>query len=590
MFKHPRKYWAIVALIFIALIPSQSYTKDDIRIDGPGIASAHPIATQAGLKILEQGGNAFDAAVAVSAALSVVEPYSSGIGGGGFFLLFRSSDNFTTFIDAREVAPGMSEPDMYLDSDRNFIPRSSLVGPLASGIPGLPAALAHVAENYGNLPLKQSLQPAIKLAEEGFPVYSRLNTALNVASRSSNLSPKFKEIFLPNNGLPEIGELIKQPELANTLKIIANKGHDGFYKSDFTEKIVKETNTDGSIWSVEDFSEYEVVERQPIKISFENAEVTLAPPPSSGGTTIATILNILSQYNYQEMADSELTHLIAESMRRAYQDRAYYLGDPDFADVPVKMLTHPDHAIEHSTSIDLNRATPIHLNDDRILVSQDKGTETTHFSIVDLEGNRVATTQTINTWFGSGYMSPSGGFILNNEMDDFSAKPFTPNRYGLVHGEANSILPKKRMLSSMTPSFIESDRGIAILGTPGGSKIITMVLLSMLNWINGGTADDMTSVKRFHHQYLPDIIQHEKDAFSNSDIDKLRRIGHTLKEVRDYGNMQVSRKIKIVARKAVRKEKVKTGKVRKAKIRGGIQQAIMEYRGNIIIISNNKIK
>ena len=539
MFKHPRKYWAIVALIFIALIPSQSYTKDDIRIDGPGIASAHPIATQAGLKILEQGGNAFDAAVAVSAALSVVEPYSSGIGGGGFFLLFRSSDNFTTFIDAREVAPGMSEPDMYLDSDRNFIPRSSLVGPLASGIPGLPAALAHVAENYGNLPLKQSLQPAIKLAEEGFPVYSRLNTALNVASRSSNLSPKFKEIFLPNSGLPEIGELIKQPELANTLKIIANKGHDGFYKSDFTEKIVKETNTDGSIWSVEDFSEYEVVERQPIKISFENAEVTLAPPPSSGGTTIATILNILSQYNYQEMADSELTHLIAESMRRAYQDRAYYLGDPDFADVPVKMLTHPDHAIEHSTSIDLNRATPIHLNGDRSLVSQDKGTETTHFSIVDVEGNRVATTQTINTWFGSGYMSPSGGFILNNEMDDFSAKPFTPNRYGLVHGEANSILPKKRMLSSMTPSFIESDRGIAILGTPGGSKIITMVLLSMLNWINGGTADDMTSVKRFHHQYLPDIIQHEKDAFSNSDIDKLRSIGHTLKEVRDYGNMQV---------------------------------------------------
>ena len=539
MFKHPRKYWAIVALIFIALIPSQSYTKDHIRIDGPGIASAHPIATQVGLKILEQGGNAFDAAVAVSAALSVVEPYSSGIGGGGFFLLYRSRDNFTTFVDAREVAPGKSEPDMYLDSDRNFIPRSSLVGPLASGIPGLPAALVHVAENYGQLPLNQSLQPAIRLAEEGFPVYSRLNTALNVARRSSSLSSKFKEIFLANNELPQIGKLIKQPELANTLKIIANHGHDGFYKSDFTKKVVEETNRDGSIWSVDDFSEYKVVERQPVKISFENAEITLAPPPSSGGTTIATILNILSQYDYQEMGDSELTHLIAESMRRAYQDRAYYLGDPDFADVPVEMLIHPDHAIKHSTSIDLKRATPIHLNDDRILVSHDKGTETTHFSIVDTEGNRVATTQTINTWFGSGYMSPSGGFILNNEMDDFSAKPFTPNRYGLVHGETNSILPKKRMLSSMTPSFIESDKGIAILGTPGGSKIITMVLLSILNWMNGGTADDMTSVKRFHHQYLPDVIQHEKDAFSSSDINKLRSIGHTLKEVGDYGNMQV---------------------------------------------------
>jgi len=539
MFRPLRKYWAIVALIFIVVTPGQSYTKDHIRIDEPGIASAHPLATQAGFKILEQGGNAFDAAVAVSAALSVVEPYSSGIGGGGFFLLFRSSDNFTTFVDAREVAPGMSEADMYLDSDRNYIPRSSLVGPLASGIPGLPAALVHVAENYGQLPLKQSLQPAIKLAEEGFQVYSRLNTALNVARRSSNLSPKFKEIFLPNSGLPEIGELIKQPELANTLKIIANKGHNGFYKSDFTKKIVKETNIDGSIWSVEDFSQYKVIERQPIKISFENAEVTLAPPPSSGGTTIATILNILSQYNYQEMADSELTHLITESMRRAYQDRAYYLGDPDFANIPVEILTDPDHAIEHSTSIDLNKATPIHLNDNRVLVTQEKGTETTHFSIVDIEGNRVATTQTINTWFGSGYMSPSGGFILNNEMDDFSAKAFTPNRYGLVHGEANSILPKKRMLSSMTPSFIESDRGIAILGTPGGSKIITMVLLSILNWMNGGTADDMTSVKRFHHQYLPDVIQHEKDAFSSSDIDKLRNIGHTLKEVSSYGNMQV---------------------------------------------------
>ena len=540
MFKHHRKYCTIIALIFVALIiPSQSYTRDHIGIDQPGIASAHPLATQAGYKILEEGGNAFDAAVAVSAALSVVEPYSSGIGGGGFFLLYRSSDNFTTFVDAREVAPGMSDPDMYLDSDGNFIPRSSLVGPLASGIPGLPAALVHVASNYGELPLVESLEPAIRLAEQGFPVYSRLNTALNVASRSSNLSSKFKEIFMPNNELPKIGEIIKQPELANTLRIIANKGHDGFYKSDFTEQIVSETNIDGSIWSIEDFSEYAVIERQPIKISFENAKVTLAPPPSSGGTTIATILNILSQYDYKGMADSELTHLIAESMRRAYQDRAYYLGDPDFADVPVEMLTNSDHAIEHSKSIDLKRATPIHLKDDRILVSQDNGTETTHFSIVDIDGNRVATTQTINTWFGSGYMSPSGGFILNNEMDDFSAKPFTPNRYGLVHGEANSIFPKKRMLSSMTPSFIESDKGIAILGTPGGSKIITMVLLSIINWINGGTADDMTSVKRFHHQYLPDVIQHEKDAFSNSDIDKLRSIGHTLKEVGDYGNMQV---------------------------------------------------
>ena len=503
------------------------------------IASAHPLATQAGHLILQKGGNAFDAAVAVSAALSVVEPYSSGLGGGGFFLLYRNRDNFTTFIDGREVAPLMSDPDMYLDSNKNFIPKSSLVGPLASGIPGLPAALVHVSKQYGKLPLSVSLKPAIKLAEEGFPAYRRLNTALNVAKRSSVLSPKLQEVFLPNKQLPKTGYLIRQPELANTLKIIAAEGHDGFYNSDFTKRIVNETNKDGSIWSLADFKKYKIIERQPIKVSFEDFILTLAPPPSSGGTTIATILNILSQYDYKRMDKSKLTHLIVESMRRAYQDRAAYLGDPDFVEVPIQMLISSEHAIEHSESIDLTQATPIHLDDDQVFVSNNKGTETTHFSIVDSEGNRVATTQTINTWFGSGYMVPSGGFILNNEMDDFSAKPFTPNRYGLVHGEANSIHPNKRMLSSMTPTFIESDAGTAILGTPGGSKIITMVLLSILNWTNGGTANEMNSIKRFHHQYLPDKIQYEKDAFSEPVIDELIGMGHKLQEIRDYGNMQV---------------------------------------------------
>ncbi len=533
------KHRAAFFLVLIWSVSAVGITKEHSEVSTSGISSAHPLATQAGYKILQEGGNAFDAAVAVSAALAVVEPYSSGIGGGGFFLLHRRNDNFTTFVDAREVAPLMSDPDMYLDSEKNYIPNSSLVGPLASGIPGLPAALVHVSKNYGQLPLEQSLQPAIDLAEEGFPAYNRLNTALSVAIISSNLSKKFKEVFLPQDELPKPGYIIKQPELAKTLKIIAKDGHDGFYKSDFTRKIVSETNKDGSIWSLEDFKEYSVIERAPVKIFFEGMEVTLAPPPSSGGTTIATILNILSQYDYKNLDQETLTHLIVESMRRAYQDRAYYLGDPDFVDVPVEMLTDPDHAIRHSQSIDLKKATPIHLKDERILLSQKKGTETTHFSIVDKLGNRVATTQTINTWFGSGYMVPAGGFILNNEMDDFSAKAFTPNRYGLVHGEGNSILPKKRMVSSMTPSFIESDTGIAILGTPGGSKIITMVLLSILNWVNGGTADEMTSIKRFHHQYLPDVIQHEKGALSDQDISQLTNMGHTLEEIENYGNMQV---------------------------------------------------
>ncbi len=528
------------ALICISLINTSIAFSQSIKPQQPGIASAHPLATKAGYTILEQGGNAFDAAVAVSAALSVVEPYSSGLGGGGFFLLYRSSDELSTFIDAREVAPLESYSEMYLDEKQNVIPRVSLDGPLASGIPGLPAALVYISENYGTLPLDTVLRPAIELAEQGFPVYERLLVALRVALKVDVMSPKFKEIFLPNNKLPDVGYVIKQKELATTLKTIAEQGHQGFYDSELTKTIINETNKDGSIWSLADFYDYQVVERSPITVAFKEFRLTLAPPPSSGGTTIAAILNILAQYDYKQMEEADLIHLIVEAMRRAYQDRAAYLGDPDFVNIPINKLIGLDHAVKHTETIDLTQATPIHLEDNMtIALNANKGTETTHFSIIDNQGNRVATTQTINTWFGSGYMVPSAGFILNNEMDDFSAKPFAPNRYGLVHGEANSIEPKKRMLSSMTPTFIESDKGIAILGTPGGAKIITMVLLSILNWTNGGSADAMTSLNRFHHQYLPDVIQYERDTFSKDMIQELQSKGHNLEEIADYGNMQI---------------------------------------------------
>ena len=527
-------------LVCLSMINIPIAFSESINPQQPGIASAHPLATKAGYRILEQGGNAFDAAVAVSAVLSVVEPYSSGLGGGGFFLMYRSSDELSTFIDAREVAPLDSYSEMYLDESQNVIPRVSLDGPLASGIPGLPAALVYVSENYGTLPLNVVLRPAIELAEQGFPVYERLLVALRVAQIVDVMSPKFKEIFLPNNKLPDVGYVIKQKELASTLNTIAEQGHQGFYDSKLTETIINETNKDGSIWSLEDFQDYQVVERSPIKIDFNEFKLTLAPPPSSGGTTIATILNILQQYDYKQLEEADLVHLIVEAMRRAYQDRAAYLGDPDFVDVPINKLIGLDHAVKHTETIDLTQATPIHLEDNMtVALNANKGTETTHYSILDNQGNRVATTQTINTWFGSGYMVPSAGFILNNEMDDFSAKPFAPNRYGLVHGEANSIEPKKRMLSSMTPTFIESDKGIAILGTPGGAKIITMVLLSILNWTNGGSADEMTSLSRFHHQYLPDVIQYESDSFGKDMIQELQSKGHTLEEIAEYGNMQI---------------------------------------------------
>ena len=505
-----------------------------------GIATAHPLATKAGYEILEMGGNAFDAAVTVSAVLSVVEPYSSGLGGGGFFLLHNAEDGQSVFVDAREKAPSMADRDMYLDENGDVLRTASLNGPLASGIPGLPAALHHVANNHGSMPLYKLLEPAIRLARDGFPAYERLITALNVAKKSRTLSPKFKAVFMPNDQLPEVGQLIKQPELAKTLEIIASNGHDGFYKSFFTQKMIDEARQDGSIWLADDFKNYSVVEREPIKVNFLGAQLTTAPPPSSGGTTIATILNIISEFDFIEMDISTRTHLVVESMRRAYRDRAFFLGDPDFVDVPIKKLTSKEHASILAQSIDMNAATPIH-EDDQLdeKYAWNEGSHTTHFSILDMDGNRAAVTQTINTWFGSGYMLPSSGLILNNEMDDFSAKPFAPNRYGLVHGEQNSIQPNKRMLSSMTPTFIESEKGLAILGTPGGARIITMVLLSILDYFEGGTAETMTATKRFHHQFLPDVIRYEKDAFTEETITILESKGHTLQEISSYGNMQV---------------------------------------------------
>ena len=526
----------IIASLIMHLPNSISYAQE---ID-PGIATAHPLASKAGYEVLASGGNSFDAAVAISAVLSVVEPYSSGLGGGGFFLLYDSASKDSVFIDAREKAPSNASRDMYLDNDGNVIRRASLDGPMAAGIPGLPAALHHIAKNHGTMPLYRLLQPAIRLAREGFPAYERLVTAVMIADKSKSLSPKFKEIFLPNDKAPIIGQIIRQPELAKTLEILASSGHAGFYDSFFTKAMVEESQRDGSIWEIEDFKSYSVIEREPIKLNFLGAELTMAPPPSSGGTTIGSVLNILSEFDFLGMSFSEKVHLITESMRRAFKDRAFYLGDPDFVDVPIGKLISKEYASKLAESINLDKATPIHEEDEIDgSIGWNEGAHTTHFSILDNNGNRAAVTQTINTWFGSGYMLPSSGLILNNEMDDFASKPLSPNSYGLIHGEQNSIQPNKRMLSSMTPTFIESDRGVAILGTPGGARIISMVLLSIVDYLTGGDARSMTTAKRFHHQFLPDVIRYEKDAFTNDVKEDLQMKGHNLQEISNYGNMQV---------------------------------------------------
>lgn len=499
------------------------------------ISSAHPLATEAGFEILMAGGNAFDAAVAVSATLAVVEPYGSGLGGGGFWLLHRAEDGRELMLDGRERAPLAAHRDMYLDAAGSFVPERSLNGPLAAGIPGEPAALAHLAEHYGHLSLARLLAPAIRLARAGFAVDEHYRRLAQQRLAVLLQSPAAAEQFLRDGEVPPVGTLIAQPDLADTLKRLANAGREGFYAGRTAQLLIAGVRAAGGIWTPEDLASYRVVERAPIVGHYRGWRVVSAAPPSSGGVLLVQMLNMLSRFNLATLADADRTHLLVEVMRRAYRDRALYLGDPDVFAVPVERLTHPFYAAGLVRDIDPDQATPSRPGAVRM-----RGTDTTHFSILDREGNRVAATLSINYPFGSGFVPPGTGVLLNDEMDDFSARSGVPNAYGLVGGEANAIAPGKRMLSSMTPTFVESEQGLAILGTPGGSRIITMVLRGLLSLDAGDPPMDWVAKPRFHHQYLPDWIQYEPGAFSTSERRHLEAKGHHLHEIRGgYGCMQV---------------------------------------------------
>ena len=505
------------------------------------VASAHPLATAAGMKILEEGGNAFDAAIAVAAVLGVVEPYSAGIGGGGFWLLHREADDYNVFIDARETAPAKAHKNLYLNKDGEVDRDRATNTALSAGIPGQAAAFDHLTQNYGLLPLTKTLASAIQLANEGFsadPVYLQL---LSYRAPVLNRHSDSKRIFL-NNGLPlRPGSLIFQPELASTLESLANQGFDGFYKGPVARKLVAGVQAADGIWEMSDLANYRVIERQPISFVYKGAKIVSAPPPSSGGVALAEMFNILNHFELQDYDSVERTHILVESMRRAYRDRAEHLGDPDFYPVPVSELLDPVYTRKLADSIQVNKATPSStLGKPRFTRS---GTHTTHLSVLDKQGNFVSATLSINLPFGSGVTVPGTGVLLNNEMDDFSAKPGSPNAYGLVGSQANAIEPGKRPLSSMTPSFIEfsNKKGnqIAILGTPGGSRIITMVYLGMLEALEGKPPASWVSRPRFHHQYLPDKIEYEPMAFSDEALDLLKAMGHETQLVsRPYGNMQ----------------------------------------------------
>lgn len=501
------------------------------------IATAHPLATEAGHEILAAGGNAFDAAVAITATLAVVEPTGSGLGGGGFWLLHRAKNGYQTMLDGRERAPLAAKRDMYLDAKGEVIPNLSVDGPLAAGIPGIPAGLAHLAQHYGVLPLRKTLAPAIRHARDGFAISESYRRMAQFRLEALRASPAAASIFLHENDVPPLGYLIKQPDLADTLEAIAKQGAAGFYSGAVADKLIKGVRRAGGIWTQKDLSSYRLIERQPLQGTYRGIRITSAAPPSSGGITLISALNILAGYDLKALEPVARTHLITEALRRAYRDRAIYLGDPDQVNIPVKRLIDPLYADGLRASIRTDRATPSNTLPGNATLSA--GTDTTHFSVLDKHGNRVAATLSINFPFGSGFVAPGTGVLLNDEMDDFSAKPGVPNVYGLVGGEANAIAPGKRPLSSMSPTFLESKNGVAILGTPGGSRIISMILLGTLDFAASKDPASWVSLKRFHHQFLPDVIQHEPGTFSAEEAASLTQLGHTLKEVTDpYGNMQ----------------------------------------------------
>ncbi len=520
--------------VFIALT---LFTSFHVCSRPAAIASAHPLATAAGIEILNKGGNAFDAAIAVTATLAVVEPYSSGIGGGGFWLLHIKQDGRDVMVDGRERAPLAASRNMYLDENNNVVAGASIDGALSAGIPGVPAAIEHLALNYGKLPLSVTLEAAIKHARNGFKTDVHYQQMARFREKALNASADAAKIFLKNNKAPAPGALIIQPDLADTLGILATKGAKGFYQGELADKLVASVVSHGGIWSKQDLAAYKVIERPPVTAEYRGMKVISAAPPSSGGVALIQMLKMLAGFDFDSMSESGQIHLLAEVMRRAYRDRAEFLGDSDYVKVPVNKLISQQHVNKLISTIRMNEATAS-AELSSVVADTGKARDTTHFSVVDREGNRVAATLSINYPFGSCFVAEGTGVLLNDEMDDFSSKPGAPNVYGLVGGEANAIEPGKRMLSSMTPTFLETEDRVAVLGTPGGSRIITMVLLATLEFHQGGSADDMVNRGRFHHQYLPDKIFFEPEVLSETILKSLFELGHDTEMLDStYGNM-----------------------------------------------------
>ena len=495
------------------------------------VVTAEEQASKVGKQILKQGGNAVDAAVAVQFALAVTMPRAGNIGGGGFMVL-HLEDGSTRTLDFREKAPLKASENMYI-RDGEYVPKLSRQGALAVGVPGVVDGMIKALERYGRLPLETVMGPAIEIAREGYPLSWVQARELNDDADLFKQYEGSSKYFLPPKGKKwQEGDIFVQKDLANTLERIANRGRDGFYSGETADMIVSTMERQDGLITYKDLEEYESVWREPVEASYMGYNLHIMPPPSSGSIAIHQILDMLRPYNLEELGfnSAKYVHLLTESMRRAFADRAYFLGDPDFVDIPMSKLKSDSYNKKRMQSFNWNNATSSDEIDHGDIPSFEESTETTHFSVVDEDGNAVSVTTTLNGYYGSKVAVDGAGFLLNNEMDDFTAEPGEPNMFGLIQGKANAVKPEKRMLSSMSPTIVTKDGNVRmVLGAAGGPRIITATLQSFLNMaVFGMEPQQAISAPRFHHQWMPDKLYYEEYGLSPDTRAKLIDMGHNL--------------------------------------------------------------
>ena len=520
---------------------SQMATAQPVWAKHGMVASQETLASRTGVEILKQGGNAVDAAVAVAFSLAVTLPRAGNIGGGGFMLVHLAKENKTIAIDYREMAPSKAKKDIFLDENGDAVTKLSREHGLAVGVPGTVMGMSLALEKYGTMTMAQVTAPAIKMAQEGISVSPDLAVSLAGLKRRMSQWPSTAAIFYKADGSDfQVDDILKQPELAHSLQLIAEKGTKGFYEGETAEKLVKAVQEAGGIMTLEDLKHYKAVEREPVRGQYRGYEVVSMPPPSSGGVHIIEMLNVLQQFPIDKFGHNtaQTIHVMAEIMKHAYADRSEYLGDPDFYKVPVKQLTDKDYAQKIASQIALNKTTPSEEIKPGNLAPYESD-QTTHFSVVDKWGNAVSNTYTLNFSYGSGLVAKGTGILLNNEMDDFSAKPGTPNGYGLVGGDANAVEGNKRPLSSMSPTIVMKDgKPFLVTGSPGGSRIITTTLQIIMNVIDHGlNIAEASNAARVHHQWLPDELRVET-SLNRDTISLLEAKGHKVSVQSAMGSTQ----------------------------------------------------